>query len=100
MSRYPVADTFNTKFQQIQPVGLPPQIPTILPLTPKLESPIVGPSESPSSGDEGSQNGSTTAGAKRAAPDTPDGHSSKPKQKRNKPTLSCVECVERKTKVS
>lgn len=32
--------------------------------------------------------------------DTPDGERAKPKQKRNKPTLSCEECVERKTKVS
>lgn len=32
--------------------------------------------------------------------DTPDGQRTKPKQKRNKPTLSCEECVERKTKVS
>lgn len=32
--------------------------------------------------------------------DTPDGERVKPKQKRNKPTLSCEECVERKTKVS
>ena len=31
--------------------------------------------------------------------DGQDGDSSKPKQKRNKPTLSCEECVERKTKV-
>ena len=31
---------------------------------------------------------------------TPDGERAKPKQKRNKPTLSCEECVERKTKVS
>jgi hypothetical protein len=31
--------------------------------------------------------------------DTPEGER-KPKQKRNKPTLSCEECVERKTKVS
>jgi hypothetical protein len=29
-----------------------------------------------------------------------DGPPQKKKQKRNKPTLSCVECVERKTKVS
>ena len=29
---------------------------------------------------------------------TPSGISAKPKQKRNKPTLSCLECVERKTK--
>lgn len=28
-----------------------------------------------------------------------DGERAKPKQKRNKPTLSCEECVERKTKV-
>ena len=29
-----------------------------------------------------------------------DAHGRKPKQKRNKPTLSCKECVEHKTKVS
>jgi len=33
-------------------------------------------------------------------PSPPDGGPPKKKQKRNKPTLSCEECVERKTKVS
>lgn len=31
---------------------------------------------------------------------SPEGERVKPKQKRNKPTLSCSDCVERKTKVS
>ena len=35
-----------------------------------------------------------------AGPDTEDGQPQRKKQKRNKPTLSCEECVERKTKVS
>lgn len=35
-----------------------------------------------------------------AAGSTPEAGYGKPKQKRNKPTLSCEECVERKTKVS
>jgi hypothetical protein len=38
--------------------------------------------------------------AQDAGRGTPDGDRAKPKQKRNKPTLSCEECVERKTKVS
>lgn len=37
--------------------------------------------------------------AQDAKTSTPDGERTKPKQKRNKPTLSCEECVERKTKV-
>lgn len=37
--------------------------------------------------------------ARDAKTSTPDGERTKPKQKRNKPTLSCEECVERKTKV-
>ncbi|KAG9683831.1 hypothetical protein KCU95_g5127, partial [Aureobasidium melanogenum] len=36
--------------------------------------------------------------ARDAKTSTPDGERTKPKQKRNKPTLSCEECVERKTK--
>lgn len=71
------------------------------PLTPKLQNPIAA-SESPLSEIEGaSQAGSAVAGVKRAGTDSlhDDGQSSKPKQKRNKPTLSCEECVERKTKV-
>ncbi|KAG9531231.1 hypothetical protein KCU93_g1974, partial [Aureobasidium melanogenum] len=36
--------------------------------------------------------------AQDAKTSTPDGERTKPKQKRNKPTLSCEECVERKTK--
>lgn len=36
--------------------------------------------------------------AQSASPDVLAGRLSKPKQKRNKPTLSCAECSERKTK--
>ncbi|KAF2154359.1 hypothetical protein K461DRAFT_312286 [Myriangium duriaei CBS 260.36] len=41
---------------------------------------------------------SPAAGTLTTSSNTPDGSYSKPKQKRNKPTLSCEECVERKTK--
>jgi len=46
-----------------------------------------------------SSNASTPTQAQQSPNGTGD-ELSKPKQKRNKPTLSCEECVERKTKVS
>ena len=41
-----------------------------------------------------------TPGTGISSPETGTGTPPKKKQKRNKPTLSCEECVERKTKVS
>lgn len=100
MSSMPVADAFNIESRPQQHSTTDQLLAAVrLPLTPKIESPVVD-FESPLSGTEGSQNGSVVSGFKRSAPDASgEGQSSKPKQKRNKPTLSCVECVERKTKV-
>ena len=46
----------------------------------------------------GRRSGDGDSGSSNASPTT-EGHSQRKKQKRNKPTLSCFECVERKTKV-
>ncbi|KAK1829185.1 hypothetical protein QBC39DRAFT_137885 [Podospora conica] len=46
----------------------------------------------------GTRSGDGDTGSGTASPTT-DGHLNRKKQKRNKPTLSCFECVERKTKV-
>lgn len=46
----------------------------------------------------GMRSGDGDTGSDTASPTT-DGHAHRKKQKRNKPTLSCFECVERKTKV-
>jgi len=51
-----------------------------------------------SSGGLGMRSGDGDTGSGTASPTT-DGHQHRKKQKRNKPTLSCFECVERKTKV-
>jgi hypothetical protein len=51
-----------------------------------------------SSGGLGMRSGDGDTGSDTASP-TIDGHQHRKKQKRNKPTLSCFECVERKTKV-
>jgi len=100
MSSTPVADAFNVQCRlQQQGTTDQPSSAIRLPITPKPENVAVD-FESPLSGTEGSLDGSVVSGTKRSAPDaSADGQSSKPKQKRNKPTLSCVECVERKTKV-
>lgn len=68
------------------------------PITSRLKSPSPV-SLSPGSANEDSSNNGS-ARRKRLPSGTPDDGTSKPKQKRNKPTLSCEECVERKTKVS
>jgi len=75
-----------------------------LPILPKLEDGPVATNSEPESPlnsvhESSPVDGSAGIGSKRAATDTPM-DSGKPRQKRNKPTLSCVECVERKTKVS
>ncbi|KAI0175953.1 fungal-specific transcription factor domain-containing protein [Hypoxylon sp. FL1284] len=55
--------------------------------------PFFGAKSEPDDGDGASSGGSVAAAGSYAEPE-------KKKQKRNKPTLSCYECVERKTKAS
>lgn len=55
--------------------------------------PFFGAKSEPDDGDGASSGGSVAAAGSYAEP-------AKKKQKRNKPTLSCYECVERKTKAS
>lgn len=96
MSTMPAADAYHDQFHHQQATLSAAKAAH---LTPRLDSSIAG-SESPRSATEESPDGLILAGSKRSVPDASgDGHSSKPKQKRNKPTLSCEECVERKTKV-
>ena len=64
--------------------------PAVAPLLQQDSTPEPSPSRlSPAAGDSVATGSDTQEGSTPA----------KPKQKRNKPTLSCHECVERKTKV-
>ena len=62
--------------------------------TPDLSGGFPGTPIAPNGDHAGDTNGSETSPTVQ----TEDGSRVKPKQKRNKPTLSCLECVERKTK--
>lgn len=94
-TRDSIISTSAASVSALSPISIltPTSASTLYASPDSANQPFFGAKSEPDDGDGASSGGSVTAAGSAYEP-------VKKKQKRNKPTLSCYECVERKTKAS